>query len=156
MFWWDESLSTPAWVEIKTREGCGRLQRLRDRHALGMTQGNTGTTTAGKIPKGDKGDPGKDGTAPPPEVKGGAGIASDGSTSQGAVDLATNPGLRGTCWNWWQAHRSRLIDGITVDNNGVSVTTPCQVSQQAITATIYARKTGPPSPGRKTSKAVAR
>ena len=111
MFWWDESLSTPAWVEIKT-EG---------------QKGDTGPQGP-KGDKGDKGDPGKDGTGAGTvtNVKGGAGINSDedSATPTLSVDLATNPGLETTPAGTGGKLQVKAHTGITVDNNGVSVTTP--------------------------------
>ena len=114
MFWWDESLSTPAWVEIKT-EG---------------QKGDTGPQGP-KGDKGDKGDPGKDGTGAGTvtAVKGGAGIASDGSTSTPTVSVdldASTPGLEFSGSGETQKLKAKVksTGGITLDGDGLSVTTP--------------------------------
>ncbi len=144
MFWWDASLATPAWVELKVegKKGDpgdpGAAATVEVDSTVTLDPGNdakvtnTGTSSAAKfkfeIPKGEKGDPGKDGTGAGTVtgVLGGPGINSDGSSATPtlSVDLATNPGLETTPAGTGGKLQVKAHTGITVDANGVSVTTP--------------------------------
>ena len=95
--------------------------------------------------KGPKGDKGADGTGAGTvtEVKGGPGIASDGSSStpKVSVDLATNPGLEFTGSGDDQKLKAKVksTGGITLDADGLSVTTP--FSEPPDDNKTYGRKT---------------
>ena len=110
MFWWDESLSTPAWVEIKT-EG---------------KKGDTGPQGP-KGDKGDKGDPGKDGTGAGTvtSVKGGSGITSDGNTATPTLSVDYGEGLEASAAGD-EGKAQVKLDGSTITRGtaGIKVTTP--------------------------------
>ena len=140
LFYWDQSLATPAWVEIVGGQGTpgqaatvdvGTTTTLAPGSSATVT--NSGTSSAAvfdfgipKGEKGDKGEPGKDGTGAGTvtEVKGGPGIVSDGSTStpKVSVDLATNPGLELTGSGDAQKLKVKVKSGggITLDADGLS------------------------------------
>ena len=131
MFWWDESLSTPAWVEIKTegqKGDPGTAATVEVDGPSGILATTPRSRTPARPPTSSVGDPGKDGTGAGTvtKVKGGAGINSDedSATPTLSVDLATNPGLETTPAGTGGKLKVKAHTGITVDNNGVSVTTP--------------------------------
>ena len=133
MFWWDESLATPAWVEIKTegqKGDKGDAATVAVDSTVTLEPGNdakvtnTGTSSAAKfkfeIPKGAKGDPGTGGKVD--EVQAGNGISVDNTDN-------TKPIV------------SAKLNGNTLTNgaDGLSVSTP--FSEPTDDNKVYGRRT---------------
>ena len=156
MFWWDESLSTPAWVEIKTegkKGDPGTAATVAVDSTVTLAPGsdakvtNTGTSSAAKfkfeIPKGEKGDPGKDGTGAGTVtgIDAGSGIAvADNTTATPKVSVDYGEGLEPSDGTDTAKARVKLDgDTITRGADGIKVTTP--FSEPTDDNKIYGRRT---------------
>ena len=145
IFWWDESLSTPAWVEIEVKGADGKAPGLQDpatsvSNVSLKADGEPGDATVTiaqdddgdlkftfGVPVGKTGEKGQDGTGTGTvtSVKGGSGITASASTTEPKVSVDYGEGLEAS--EAGDAGKARVkLDGTTITRGtaGIKVTTP--------------------------------